>query len=150
MKARITFQEVNKGFMDGLYKTGGYIKHSGIDPVLLELINFRVSTINGCAFCLDMHYKDAIHMGEDPKRLYSLAAWRECPYYSDAERAALAYTEEVTKLNIQEETYANLTKHFTKAQIADITLAISMINTWNRLNIAFHTVPGGYVVGTLG
>ncbi|RAJ76552.1 AhpD family alkylhydroperoxidase [Chitinophaga dinghuensis] len=150
MKARINFQEVNKGFMDGLFKTGGYLRQSGLDPLLLELLNYRVSTMNGCAFCLDMHFKDAVHRGENPQRLYSLSAWRECPYYSEAERAALAFAEELTSLNMQDATYDNLTNYYTKTQIADLTLAISMINTWNRINRAFHTVPGGYVVGTLG
>ncbi len=150
MKARINFQEANKGFMDGLFKTGAYLKQSGLDPLLMELINYRVSAMNGCAFCLDMHFKDAVHMGENPQRLYSLSAWRECPYYSEAERAALAFAEELTSLNMQDATYDHLTNHYTKAQIADLTLAISMINTWNRINRAFHTVPGGYVVGTLG
>ncbi|WP_291914285.1 carboxymuconolactone decarboxylase family protein [Chitinophaga sp. CB10] len=150
MEARIKFEDANKGAMDGLFKTGMYVKKSGLDPLLQELIKFRASQINDCAFCLDMHWKDAIHLGEDPQRLYSLSAWRECPYYSEAERAVLAYTEEATAMNVSDETFNNLAKHFSKAQIVDITLAVVTINSWNMLNRAFHTVPGGYVVGSLG
>ncbi|MBV7529589.1 carboxymuconolactone decarboxylase family protein [Chitinophaga sp. sic0106] len=150
MEARIKFEDVNKGFADGLFKSEMHLKKSGLDPLLKELIKFRASLINDCAFCLDMHWKDAIHLGEKEQRLYSLGAWRECPYYSDVERAVLAYTEEVTAMNVSDETYNHLTKFFDKAQIADITLAIVNINSWNMLNRAFHTVPGGYVVGSLG
>ncbi|GEP92758.1 alkylhydroperoxidase AhpD family core domain-containing protein [Chitinophaga terrae (ex Kim and Jung 2007)] len=147
MQARINFMELPKAFSDGLFRLGGYVKKSGLDPILLELINFRISTINGCAFCLDMHYKDAIALGEDPQRLYSLSAWRECPYYTDAERAVLAYAEEVNTLHVTDETYEEISRFFNKQQIADITLAVAAINTWNRLNRAFLTVPGGYQVG---
>ncbi|NIG57034.1 carboxymuconolactone decarboxylase family protein [Chitinophaga sp. Cy-1792] len=147
MKARITFQDTNKGFLDGLFKTGGYIKNSGISPVIQELINFRVSLMNGCAYCLDMHFKDAVHNGENPQRLYSIGAWRECPYYTAEEQAVLAYTEEVTLMHVKEETFEKLLQFYDKQQIADITLAIGMINVWNRMNIAFQTVPGGYQVG---
>jgi AhpD family alkylhydroperoxidase len=150
MEQRIVFNEVNKGLLDGLFKTEMYLKKSDLDPKLQELIKTRISQINGCAYCLDMHYKDAIHIGETPQRLYSLPAWKECPYYTDAERAALAYAEAVTKIPQQEvtdEVFNTLSQHFTKAQIADITLAITNINSWNRLNIAFRTTPGDYKPG---
>jgi AhpD family alkylhydroperoxidase len=110
----------------------------------------RASQINGCAYCLDMHWKDAIKLGETEQRLYSLPAWKECPYYTDAERAALAYTEAVTKIpdtDVSDEVYNELSKHFNKAQIADITMAIIAINSWNRLNVAFRTIPGDYKPG---
>ncbi|HTI89299.1 MAG TPA: carboxymuconolactone decarboxylase family protein, partial [Puia sp.] len=106
-----------------------------------------VSTINGCAYCLDMHFKDAVARGESEQRLYSVAAWRDCPYYSDKERAALAYAEAVTAGNVEDEVFDALTEFFSKKEIADLTLAVATINTWNRLNRAFRTVPGGYKVG---
>ena len=91
MNQRIAFQELNPGYLDGLFKVSGYIKKAGPDHKLLALISYRVSQINGCAYCLDMHHKDAILLGETEQRLHSLPAWRECPYYSDKERAVLAY-----------------------------------------------------------
>lgn len=150
MEQRIAFTDASKGIFDGLFKTEMHIKNSGLDHKLLELIKTRVSQINGCAYCLDMHWKDAIAMGETEQRLYSLPAWKECPYYSDAEKAALAYAEAVTKIPQQEvtdEVFNTLSQHYNKAQIADLTLAITSINSWNRFNIAFRTTPGGYKVG---
>ena len=150
MEQRIAFQDGNKGLMDGLFKIGMYLKQSGLDHKLQELIKTRASQINGCAYCLDMHWKDAIAMGETEQRLYSLPAWKETPYYTEAERAALAYTEEVTKIpqtDVSDEVFNELSKHFNKAQIADITMAIIAINSWNRLNVAFRTIPGGYKPG---
>jgi AhpD family alkylhydroperoxidase len=150
MEQRIAFQDGNKGLMDGLFKIGMYLKQSGLDHTLQELIKTRASQINGCAYCLDMHWKDAIALGETEQRLYSLSAWKETPYYTEAERAALAYTEEVTKIpqtDVSDEVFNELSKHFNKAQIADITMAIIAINSWNRLNVAFRTIPGGYKPG---
>jgi len=147
MKARIAFEETSKEFMDVLLKPGTYIRKSGLDPALVELIDFRVSTINGCAYCLDMHFKDAMARGESEQRLYSLAAWRDCPYYSDKERAALAYAEAVTANEVDDFVFEELKPFFSKKEIADLTFAIATINTWNRLNRAFRTVPGGYQVG---
>jgi AhpD family alkylhydroperoxidase len=150
MEQRIAFQDGNKGLMDGLFKIGMYLKQSGLDHKLQELIKTRASQINGCAYCLDMHWKDAIAGGETEQRLYSLPAWKESPYYTDAERAALAYTEAVTKIpqtDVTDEVFNELSKHFDKAQIADITMAILAINSWNRLNVAFRTIPGGYKPG---
>ena len=147
MKARISFEETSKEFMEVLLKPGAYIRRSGLEPGLIELIDFHVSTINGCAYCLDMHFKDAVARGESEQRLYSVAAWRDCPYYSDKERAALAYAEAVTANNVEDEVFDALTEFFSKKEIADLTLAVATINTWNRLNRAFRTVPGGYKVG---
>jgi AhpD family alkylhydroperoxidase len=150
MEQRIAFSDANKSLFEGLFKSEMYLKKSGLDPKLLELIKTRVSQINGCAYCLDMHYKDAVAMGESEQRLYSLPAWKECPYYSEAERAALAYAEAVTNIPQQEvtdEVYNTLTRYYNKSEIADLTLSITSINTWNRFNIAFKTKPGGYKVG---
>jgi AhpD family alkylhydroperoxidase len=133
--------------MEALFGLGKYLNKSKVDNKLLELIAYRVSQINGCAYCLDMHHKDAIHHGESEQRLHSLPAWRECPYYSEAERAALAMTDSLTtESNVDDATFAGLEKYFTKAQIADLAFAISATNVWNRLNITFRTTPGTYQV----
>ena len=148
MEQRLSFQEAPKGYMECLFKLGGYIHKSGMDKKLHELINYRVSQINGCAYCLDMHHKDAVAAGETQQRLHGLAAWRESPYYTEAERAALAFAEELTvKCDASDATYHDLQACFSKAEIANLALAITTINTWNRLNIAFRTIPGGYVPG---
>jgi AhpD family alkylhydroperoxidase len=133
--------------MEALFGLGKYLHQSSLDVKLAHLIAYRVSQINGCAFCLDMHHKDAIHNGDTEQRLHSLPAWRECPYYSEAERAALEMTDSLTtRSDVDDATYARLEKYFTKAQIADLAFAISATNTWNRLNKAFRTLPGTYQV----
>src|SRR5882757_8581175 len=109
MKPRISFKDASNGFIDGLMKTGSYLKKSGLDQKLLTLVDYRVSQINGCAFCLDMHHKDAIHLGETELRLHSLAAWKECPYYTEQERAVLAYAEAVTTGSVEDEVFEALT-----------------------------------------
>jgi AhpD family alkylhydroperoxidase len=150
MTQRIGFHDTTKGLLDGMMKTDMYFKKSTLDHKLLELIKYRVSQINGCAFCLDMHHKEAIALGETEQRLHSLAAWRECPYYSEAERAVLAFAEALTFAHQQDVTdaiFEALTQFFSKAEIADLTLAIAQINSWNRLNKAFRTIPGNYKVG---
>jgi AhpD family alkylhydroperoxidase len=153
MTERISFQETSEGFIDGLMKTAFYLKKSGLDPKLLELLNYRVSQINGCAYCLDMHHKEAIHLGESELRLHSLAAWRETPYYTDQERAALSLAEVLTLVpqrEVEESVYEILSKFFSKAQIADLTLSIALINAWNRLNKTFRPIPGNYAIGQHG
>jgi AhpD family alkylhydroperoxidase len=150
MTQRISYQDATKGLWDGLLKTEMYFKKSGLDHKLLELVKYRVSQINGCAYCLDMHHKEATHMGETELRLHSLAAWREAPFYSDAERAALALAEALTfahQQDVSDDLYNALTKFFSKAEIADLTVAVAQINSWNRINKAFRTTPGEYKVG---
>lgn len=152
MTQRISFQDTTKGLLDGLVKTEFFIKKSGIDPKLLELMKYRVSQINGCAYCLDMHHKEAIALCETELRLHSLLVWRECPYYTAEERAVLAYAEALTNINkeeISEAIFNELSSHFTKAAIADLTVAITQINSWNRINKAFGTIPGNYKQGNL-
>jgi AhpD family alkylhydroperoxidase len=137
--------------MDGMLKTEIYLKKSGLDPKMLELIKTRVSQINGCAFCLDMHYKDAIHLGESELRLSTLAGWRECPYYSEKEKTVLALAEALTlHPHVEDSLFETLSRLFSRAEIADLVLAISQINSWNRLNIAFRSTPGNYQVGQFG
>lgn len=150
MTARIALQDLPKDLMTGLFKTGAFLKSSDIDERLLDLVYYRASQINGCAMCLDMHFKEAIHHGETHQRLHGVIAWRETPYFDEKECAALAFTEALTNANqqdISDELFENLEQHFTKAQIATLTLAIATINSWNRLNKAFRTVPGHYQVG---
>lgn len=130
--------------MSGLEK---YLKSCGLDARLLHLIKLRASQINGCAYCLDMHSKDLAAAGETLQRMVSLDAWRECPYYSDRERAALAWTDVVTQIaetQAPDDTYDEVRRHFSEAEVANLTLAIATINAWNRLAIASRTEPGHY------
>jgi AhpD family alkylhydroperoxidase len=147
MKQRISLQEIPKGFLDGLLKTSMFITNSGLDHKLLHLLAYRVSQINGCAFCLDMHHKDAIHGGETEQRLHGLPAWRESPWYSEPERAALQLAEALTThCETDDATYEALSRHFNKEEICKLALAIATTNSWNRLNKVFLTTPGTYQV----
>ena len=124
-----------------------YVKHSGLEPSLLELVKTRASQINGCAFCLDMHTKDARARGETEQRLYTLSAWEETPFFSERERAALAWTEAVTlvaETHVPDAIYERARSQFSEKELADLTLAIAAINGWNRLSIAFRKEPGSY------
>jgi AhpD family alkylhydroperoxidase len=130
--------------MLGLEKT---INSSGLEAILLDLVRLRVSQMNGCAYCIDMHSKDLRAMGESEQRLYLLNAWRESPFYSERERSALDWAEaltEVTEKHISDEMYEQARRHFSEAELANLTLAVVSINGWNRLNIAFKIVPGDY------
>lgn len=150
MTERISFQDLPKDLMTGLFKISTFLKKCDLDQKLLDLLYYRASQINGCAMCLDIHYKEAIHHGETHQRLHGVIAWRETPYFDDKERAALAFTEALTNANqqdISDKLYSALEAHFTKEQIATLTLAIATVNTWNRINKTFRTVPGHYEVG---
>lgn len=129
---------------------GGYLKNASIEKKLMEMIEFRVSQINKCAYCLDMHSKEARAAGETEQRLYGLDAWREAPYYSDRERAALAWAEAVTNCDVPDEVYEIAKKQFSDEELADLTLGVISINTWNRLNLAFPNEVGSYKVGQFG
>jgi AhpD family alkylhydroperoxidase len=151
MKERISFKDVPQDLMTAMLSLGNYLKNSGLDEKLLDLLAYRVSQINGCAFCLDMHHKDAIHRGETEQRLHSLPAWRDCPWYNDAERAALAYADSLTTHgDADDNVFATLASFFNNKEIADLTFAIALTSTWNRLNKAFRTIPGAYRVGQFG
>jgi AhpD family alkylhydroperoxidase len=153
MTERINYQETPKGFLDGLMKTSFYIKNSSLDPKLLELINYRVSQINGCAYCLDMHHQDAIILGESQLRLHSVVAWRECPFYTEKEKAVLAFAEALTNANqqdVDDKIFNTLSSFFSKGEIAILTLAVIQINSWNRLNKTFKPIPGNYKPGMHG
>ena len=148
MKQRIPFQEIPQGLIAGFLQINAPIHQSGLDPKLIELVNFRVSQINGCAFCLDMHHKDAIHLGETEQRLHGLPAWRESPYYTEPERAALAFAELLTiDCEMDDATYAAVEAHFPQDQVAALTVLVAGINAWNRINKSFRPVPGHYKVG---
>ncbi|MGH2643528.1 MAG: carboxymuconolactone decarboxylase family protein [Chitinophagaceae bacterium] len=124
------------------------VDQSSIDPKLLELIKLRSSQINGCAYCLDMHSKDATAIGENPQRMYVLNAWREAPFYSPKEKAALAWCEALTlisKTGAPDSVYEELHKHFNDKEIMELTFAIITINSWNRLAIGLRQDVGGYV-----
>jgi len=135
--------------MQPLIKLGEEIRARGhLDAKLADLILMRCSQINGCAFCLDMHSKDARAAGETEQRLYLLSAWRETKLYSEAEQAALAFAEELTELpsheSVSDALYERLHQHFDDAAVIDLILLIGLINTWNRLNIAVRTEGGHY------
>lgn len=116
----------------------------GLEPALLELVKLRASQMNGCAFCVDLHTSDARKKGESERRLYAVSVWRETPFFSPRERAALAWTETITRIadtHAPDEDYALLRAHFTEAESVNLTLAIGVINTWNRLAIGFRKMP---------
>jgi len=150
MEQRINAFEKGQNAFRAMYGLGAYLKKSVIEQNLLELIYFRVSQINGCAYCLDMHSKDLRAKGETEQRLYMLDAWREGTVYTDRERAALAWAEAVTKIangSVSDEAYNTVIQQFSEEEVVDLTLAITTINTYNRFNIAFRTPAGSYKVG---
>jgi AhpD family alkylhydroperoxidase len=150
MEARFNYLKSAPGVFKVMLAQSQYLRESGLEEALLTLIDLRASQINGCAYCLDMHSKDLRAMGDTEQRLYSLEAWRECPYYTDRERAALEWTEAltlITKGRVSDEVYDRVRKHFNEKELSDLSLAVVAINGWNRLNIAARTVPGDYKPG---
>ncbi len=138
------------GALRALYGLGAYLAKSPIEQPLLNLIYFRVSQINGCAFCLDMHSKDLRAAGETEQRLYMMDAWRESPVYTERERAALGWAEAVTVLSeghVPDEVYNTARKQFSEEELIDLTIAVITINAYNRINVAFRTTAGGYQPG---
>jgi AhpD family alkylhydroperoxidase len=145
---RIDYSKIAPEGVAILLKLETYIKNSGLDPTLKELVKLRASQINGCAYCIDMHTKDARNEGESEQRLYGLTAWRETPFYSERERVALAWTEAVTKIgedHVPVEIYNEARMHFSEKELVDLTLAVIAINSWNRLAISFRNPPGSYL-----
>ena len=150
MEQRIKLQEKGQQAMATLYPLGKYLNQSPVEQGLLELIYFRVSQINGCAYCLDMHSKDLRAKGETEQRLYVLNAWREAPFYTGRERAALEWAESLTKLKssmVPDDIYAEAKNHFSENELIDLTMAVIAINSYNRLNIAFGAAVGTYQPG---
>ncbi len=147
MQSRIDLSKIAPGAMKAMYGLEVYLKKCGLEASLLELVKVRASQINGCAFCIDMHTKDARARGESEQRLYLLDAWRESPFYSERERAALAWTEAVTLItdgHVRDEVYEQARQHFDEPELANLTLAVVAVNGWNRLNISFRVAPGVY------
>jgi AhpD family alkylhydroperoxidase len=145
MESRLNYIKVSPDAYKAMSTLELYVKQSGLEKPLLELIKTRASQINGCAYCLDMHTKDARAAGESEQRLYALSAWREAPFFTDRERAALEWTETITLIadtHAPDDVYESVLKHFTEKELVDLTMAIVTINAWNRLAIAFRAVPG--------
>jgi AhpD family alkylhydroperoxidase len=147
MESRIAYLKVAPGAYKAILGLEEYLHQCGPEATLLDLVKLRASQVNGCAYCIDMHWKDLRAAGENEQRLYGLDAWEESPYYSDRERAALAWTEAVTNIrdgHVRGEVYENVRKHFSDKELADLTLAVAAINAWNRLAISARTEPGTY------
>lgn len=147
MEPRIDVRKVAPGAREAMYGLEKYVHESGVEPSLLELVKLRASQINGCGYCVDMHTKDARARGETEQRLYASVVWRETPFFTDRERAALAWTETVTLVSqgqVPDYVYELARKHFSEKELVDLTLAIVAINGWNRLAISFRAVPGTY------
>ena len=152
MNARIDLMHVSPGMIHAMLGLERQVQEAGLDSKLLDLVRMRASQINGCAYCLDMHSKDARAIGETEQRLYGLEAWRETPYYSARERAALEWTEALTlvaETHVPDEVYERVREQFSEEELTNLSLAIVAINGWNRLNVAARTVPGDYVAGSL-
>jgi AhpD family alkylhydroperoxidase len=153
MQRRLDAMKVAPAAYRAMSALEGYVrKSSRLEPALLELVRLRASQINNCAFCLDMHTKDARAAGETEQRLYCLSAWRESPFYTDRERAALAWTEAITLISedqAPDEVYNEVIQRFSEEELVNLTVAIIAINGWNRLCIGFRVVPGEYQPGSI-
>lgn len=148
---RFDYMKVAPGAYHAMIGLERYLRESGFEPSLLHLIRLRASQINGCAYCIDMHWKDAKAAGVPDQKLYELNAWGECSFYSDRERSALAWTEAVTQVassRVPDELYERVRKQFNEKELADLTLAVAAINAWNRLAISARSEPGTYQVPT--
>jgi AhpD family alkylhydroperoxidase len=145
MTPRIEYDKVAPGALNGLFASNDYLRtHSTLEPGLLHLVFLRASQINGCAFCTAMHVLEAKDDGERDERLHGLVAWHEAGWYSERERAALAWTEAVTRIadgHAPDDAFARARATFTEKELVDLTLAITLINSWNRLSIAFRMPP---------
>jgi AhpD family alkylhydroperoxidase len=147
MQPRLNLMKVAPDAMKAMRGVQDYVDASGLEHALLELVKMRASQVNGCAFCLDMHSKDARAAGETEQRLYLLDAWREAPFYSPRERAALAWTEALTlvaQTHAPDEAYEEARAQFSEQELAALTMAIVAINGWNRIAIGFRSPPGHY------
>ncbi len=149
MQQRLDYKRASPEAYEAMRHTQNQVNGSGLEASLLELVKAHASQINGCAWCLDMHTKDARALGETEQRLYLLPVWREAPCYSGRERAALAWTEAITRIaathDVSDEVYEEARRHFDEKALVDLTLAIIAINGWNRMNVAFRTQVGNYV-----
>ena len=147
MSQRLNYFEQSPELTKKLFEFGQIVKNGSLGNTLLDLVNIRASQINGCAFCLDMHCKEAKIHGEQELRIYHIPIWRESTLFSEAERAALEWTEAVTRLSedgVPDDLYERVRAHFSEAQISELTFAVGVINLWNRLNVSFKSVPGSF------
>lgn len=147
MERRIEVEKVAPQVMRAMRAVEETVRSSGLEPALLELVRLRASYLNGCAYCVDMHTKDARVAGESEQRLYAVPVWRETPFFTPRERVALAWTEAVTELGlagVPDALFEDVRRHFTDAELANLTLAVIAINGWNRLSVSFRSVPGSY------
>jgi AhpD family alkylhydroperoxidase len=147
VEPRLAYDKASPELYKAMLGLEAAVRRSGLEHPLLELIKVRSSQINGCAFCIDMHTKDARAAGETEQRLYALSAWRETPFFTDRERAALAWTEAVTLVaqgHVPDDVYDQARAQFTDKELADLTWAVAAINAWNRVAISFRAVPGSY------
>jgi AhpD family alkylhydroperoxidase len=150
MEQRINWVQSSAGGLKAMLGLQGYVNNSGLEHSLLELVKMRVSQINGCAYCLDMHFKDATAAGESAQRLYLLDAWREAKFYTARERAALEWAESLTLVSenhVPDDVYESARRHFTEQELVNLSLAVVAINGWNRLQIAFRAEAGTYQPG---
>lgn len=151
MKPRIEYNKMASEAMSAMLGLEKYVRQTGLEAALLELVRLRASQINGCAYCVDMHTKDARARGESEQRLYAVVVWRETPFFTDRERAALEWTEAVTQVSwkhVPDDVYDLARQYFSEKELVDLTMAIIAINGWNRLAISFRTVPGTYQPST--
>ncbi len=149
MKARLDFRKASPQAEKAMMGLHMFVRNCGLDHSLMELIKLRASQLNGCAHCIDMHTKELRADGESEQKLYLLNAWRESPFYSDRERAALAWTEAVTLVadsQVPDDIYEEARKQFNEEELVNLTMALVAINGANRLNVAFRTVPGSHEV----
>ncbi len=147
MQPRIEYRKVAPGAIRAMRGLEDYLAECGLEPSLLDLVRTRASQINGCAYCIDMHTKDARARGESEQRLYELDAWRETSFYTERERAALAWTEAVTLItngHVPDAVYNEVRQHLSDEELVNLTLAVVAINGWNRFAISFRAVPGTY------
>ncbi len=144
---RIEVAKVAPGAYQAMLGLESYVRQSGLPKRIVELVKLQASYLNGCAYCVDMHTKDARTAGETEQRLYAVPVWRETPFFTPKERAALAWAEAVTDVarsGVPDADWEELRRHFSEKEAADLTLAVVVINGWNRLSIAFRTEPGSY------
>jgi AhpD family alkylhydroperoxidase len=149
---RIDYRQVAPAAVAAMRDVQRYVDHCDLEKPLLELVKLRASQINGCAYCVDMHSKDARALGETEQRLYAVAVWREAPFFSERERAALAWAEAVTLIpqtGVPDDVYQLACSQFSEKELVDLTMAIIAINGWNRLAVSFRAVAGNYQPGSL-
>jgi AhpD family alkylhydroperoxidase len=147
MQSRLEIQKIAPQAYRTMLALETYVRNSGLEEALILLVKLRASQINGCSYCIDMHTKDARANGESEQRLYALTAWRETPFFTDRERAALDWTEALTLVSVSQapdNVYVEISQRFTELELVNLTMAVVTINGWNRICVGFRKVPGTY------